>query len=129
MLQGEHITSFTLKGGSGASFADPPNSIEVPCGTYPGATVVLDAGNGRTFTGTVSSFRVVPNEPLVLKVGGPLVQRAKAAASGGFMRLVYQLVDRAGNEYRSASTSHADRPAFAVYKGGLKIAAGRFEYG
>ncbi len=68
-----------------------------------------------------------PEEPNVLKAGGPLQPMVTATRHGKILQLGYSLRDRGGESY--VSYIRGKLPQFAVYQGGKQIAAGAFEYG
>ncbi len=67
--------------------------------------------------------------PVVLSVGGPLTNSVTATRHGPDLRLDYRLVGAGGKIYQLANQNRSQPPEFAIYKGGRKIASGKFEFG
>jgi hypothetical protein len=105
-------------------------SIRLPVGTYRVQQIDLQGGYSGLLTRTDNLQRIVisPNEPAVLKVGGPLRQAVKADRHGPVLVLNYELTGIGGEMYIAPGTPLA-QPSFAIYRGDRLIASGQFEYG
>ncbi|MCE5231575.1 hypothetical protein LLG95_18510 [bacterium] len=104
-------------------------ALSVPVGTY-GAHAYI---SGKFTVGTVSAgtddFVINAQKPARLQIGSPLRNTARATRNGDRLELEYDVEDSGGNYCHTVfSTSWPDdwRPGYAVYKGPLKIASGRF---
>lgn len=129
-LEGGDIRLLVLQSGNKKqTFEDPGRSLMLEPGTYQISQLMLKSGLVNYPYGNskrLGPIRIGPEEPAVLKAGGPLEQRINVQREGQLLTMQYHLIGIAGEMYRN------DRrypPAFAVYKGDKKIASARFRFG
>jgi hypothetical protein len=105
-------------------------SIRLPAGTYRVQQIDLQGGYSSLSqrTNDLQRIAISPNQPAVLKAGGPLRQAVKAERRGPVLVLNYELAGIDGEMYRTPGTPET-QPSFAVYRGDKLIASGQFEYG
>lgn len=118
---------------TGVQFETPGQSVPLPAGQYRVEQVDLEEGYSLTPRAARHEwFDVTPEGPNELVVGAPLYPTASIARHGRFLQLDYDLVDDAGRSYQK-SGDHSEGlptpPRFSVFKDGLEIGSGSFEYG
>lgn len=118
----------TEDGGACGMLDWPAAAMRIPQGIYyPIRVDLLDS-----FYGSVRRWqKLEPGGNTLLKVGGPVHQEVSIERSGTFLSLSYALRGADDNEYapdRSLLSGESD-PRFAIYRGGLRVGTGPFEYG
>ena len=103
-------------------------TIEIPAGSYQVRLLTLK-GDYPCQPGSLAALgpiEISPEEPAVLKAGGPLEQTITVNRQGRTLVLGYGLRGIGDEEYQSHSAAHAK---FTAYQGQKAIATGAFEYG
>ncbi|KPK75480.1 MAG: hypothetical protein AMJ79_11130 [Phycisphaerae bacterium SM23_30] len=130
-IEGKSVRELVLqrKDGITKTFKKPGEVIELPIGEYHIYYVYLE-GKYQSYAyrdSEVEWVKAEPNEPGILKVGGPLKQGVKVRRRGRNLLLDYELWGRGDEKYQNLDISKP--PQFAVYQGDKKIGSGTFEYG
>lgn len=129
-IEGKGIERLVLKNkdGNRETIKRPGEIVSLPAGEYRLYEVKLEGGFS-SFVGGYSGDWIAaePNNPGVLKVGGPLKQKLDVVRHGNVLILKHSLNGIGGNVYRADNND--TRPGFVVYKGDKEIASGKFEYG
>jgi len=131
-IEGTHITKLVLEGGDAPhteELTDPNASLTLPVGAYRVQLIELQGGYicpAQSLIG-LERIAVMEDTPEVLKVGGPLRQEVTVNRQGRVLVLNYRLLGIGGERY--SDTTRNKPPRFTIYKGGVAIASGNFEYG
>lgn len=134
-ITGKCIQRLVLPGGPYLVVLDQPAaSVQVPTGSYNQPEILLEQNGAEAFCNPGRSLfekRLFVGDkiPAVLNVGGPLTNSVTASRHGQDLRLDYRLVGVGGETYQLANQDRSRAPEFAIYKGGKKIASGKFEFG
>ena len=130
-LSGQFVYYTVLRDNNGytAVLREPPDTLQLPQGTYAVSATWLKKG-------TAEAFQLV-HAPMVLKaatatnlvLGGPLTNSVVLSRYGRKLVMNYQLKGADGGTYRLADQDRARPPEFTVYYGGKKALAGKFEFG
>ena len=125
-IEGEGIEQLILAGSQGRStqLDHPEGTVTIPAGRYRARKLTLEGGFACYEARNVT---IEPNEPAVLKIGGPLRQDLRVERHGRTLRLSHRLLGQGGEQYRPVRRGEA--PGFTVYRADRKIASGQFEYG
>lgn len=132
-ITGKFIQRLVLPGGQILVVLDQPSEIvKVPVGRYRAPEVQL-AGNGAVavrnanFPDTEGGIAVTAQSAAVLVDGGPLTNRVVVNREGHDLRFDYRLVGANEQAYRLVGPVR--QPEWTVFRGGKRIASGRFEFG
>jgi hypothetical protein len=155
-ISGSHIRRLVLEGEPClVVLAHPEASVRVPVGRYYprcvwlqkgrteayfrfgvltlGKTTVLDEVTGAQLPvmAPPPPERVVVDErrPGMISVGGPLTNCVSATHRGRELFLSYKLLGAGGGEYRPVGRDFEEQPQFTIREGGLRVGAGKFEFG
>ncbi len=135
-LAGKFIKRLVLTGGKFATVLDQPEAVvKVPVGTYRQCQVQLAQGGAEAFRESSrygaspedKGTTVTATKPAVLTVGGPLTNSVTVNRSGRSLNLAYELLGAGGETYQLLGARQ--RPEFAAYRAGKKVASGKFEFG
>ncbi len=103
----------------------------VPAGTYNIEDCVLDVIPGMfrqpSFIRCGQKITVKPGKTASLEIGPPLRNTVQVTRDRNALRLTYQLLGRAGEQYEYYNWR--DRPRFAVYKGPFELGGGALPFG
>lgn len=132
-IEGKFIRRLTLENKNGhlEQIDQPGPKLSLPAGQYRVRQVDLEGGYRHVDPYSAAKtqwFTLAAGRPYQLKLGAPLRPHVKATRVGRFLELDYELLGAGGRKY-SPQQPQANRPQFAVYKGGGRIGSGRFEYG
>lgn len=109
----------------------PAGVISVPVGNYRVDHCILNEEPGRRlaprFVGCDGSVSILPGQTTSLRVGAPLSNGIEVSRDRNLLHLKHQLTGAGGERYECYDPR--DSPAFAIYKGPLKIAGGTFPFG
>ena len=134
-LPGQYIRRLVLRGRPYRVILDQPAGVvRIPTGNYNEPEILLEKNGASAFcTSDVSQFdrqiSVNDKTAAVLNVGGPVTNSVIATGQGRDLRLDYRLVGAGGEIYQRTIQNRCSPPAFAISKGGKKIASGTFEFG
>jgi hypothetical protein len=134
-ITGKFIQRLVLPGGTYLVVLDQPAaSVQVPTGSYNQPDIRLEQNGTEAYCNSTQPqvggrISVADQAPGVLNVGGPLTNSVTANRHGRDLQLDYQLVGAGGNINQLANQNRSRPPEFAIYKGGRKIASGKFEFG
>ncbi len=134
-ITGRFIQRLVLPGGPYLVVLDQPAvSVQVPTGSYNQPDIRLEQNGTEAYCNSTQPqvggrISVAGQTPVVLSVGGPLTNSVTATRHGPDLRLDYRLVGAGGKIYQLANQNRSQPPEFAIYKGGRKIASGKFEFG
>ncbi len=129
-IEGKGIKRLVLKNkdGNRETIRRPGEIVSLPAGEYRLREVYLEGGFSSSVGGDRCDWIAAePNNPGVLKVGGPLKQKLDVVRHGNVLILKHSLNGIGGNVYRADNRD--TQPGFVVYKGDKEIASGKFEYG
>lgn len=108
-----------------------PGPLALPAGIYQVADCLLERQPGQssfpTFIRCAQKVSVSPDGASSLRLGLPLENSVLARRDGNLVRLTYQLLGAGGEQYQYYNW--ANRPSFSIYKGPLKLAAGKLPFG
>jgi hypothetical protein len=131
-IEGTNISRLVLVGQDNhrEEWSHVSGSLSLPAGTYRVQQIELQGGYSAfpAGAGALAEIVISPDQPAVLKAGGPLRQTVSINRRGSVLVLNYGLVGIGDEEYRPATRSQ-EPPSFTVYKGNRTIASGKFEYG
>ncbi len=103
----------------------------VPTGSYKITGCVLDQARSLlyqpSFIRCDRTVVVEPGQTASLAIGPPLRNTVKVTRERNLLRLTYQLLGQAGEQYEYYNWR--DRPRFAVWNGPVKIGAGALPFG
>ena len=125
-----------LHGSQYAVVMDQPGAVmQVPVGSYGPCRVQLKQGGAEAYRELAGSggseaqnaTKVSAGKPATLVAGGPLTNSVTVSRRGRTLNLGYQLLGAGGESYRLLGARQ--EPEFAAYRGGQKIASGRFQFG
>ncbi len=80
----------------------------------------------------MGSVNLLKGKENVLKIGGPLRNSVSIQRSGKILKFDYELLGQGGEKYNAQQITQYDnekKPSVAIYKGGMQLATGDFEYG
>jgi hypothetical protein len=135
-LTGQFIKRVILHGSKFTVVMDQPEPVvKVPVGSCGPCQVQLKQGKGEAFreaarfAGSQSgnATTVSASKPAVFAVGGPLTNSVAVVRQGRALNLSYQLLGAGGETYQMLGARQ--QPEFAAYRGGKKVASGKFEFG
>jgi hypothetical protein len=135
-LSGKYIKRLVLPGTKFTVVLDQPEPVvKVPVGSYGRCQVQLEQGGAQAYR-EATRFNYSPGEkattvtvtkPAVLTVGGPLTNSITVSRRGRALNLGYQCLGAGGEAYTLLGARR--EPEFAAYRGGKKIASGKFQFG
>lgn len=134
-ITGGFIQRLMLQDGPYLVVLDHPQSVvQVPIGHYRGLRIRLKQGEAEAWWDSDArqpgiSIAVDEKKPVLLAVGGPLTNSVSVTRRGKYLDLNYQLIGVGGGAYKLARQDSSHPPEVAIYKGGKKIASGKFQYG
>jgi len=130
-IAGDFVQRVTLLGGPWFVVIDKPESaVKVPAGSYNQFNIYLKNGDiGAYRTGGQKRITIEEKKLAVLTAGGPLTNSVAVSRRGDYLNFNYQLLGAGGEAYQLAQPDRAKPPEFVVYRGGKKIASGKFEFG
>ncbi|MEN8127516.1 MAG: hypothetical protein ABFR90_06880 [Planctomycetota bacterium] len=111
------------------------SEMTVPVGNFWCRSLSLKGNEDRSVTPQGIDgigVSVVAETDNVLKAGAPLNHQVKIQRSGKVLKFDYELVGIGGEKYDMRQISGYDnnnKPSVAIYKVGMQLAAGEFEYG
>ena len=131
-IEGTHISRLILERQDKhrEEWSNLSGSISVPVGTYRVQQIELQGGYSYASAGEADLSRITisPDQPAVLKAGGPLRPAVRTERRGRVLVLNYELVGIGSEKYRPVPTPQGP-PSFTIYKGDRAIASGQFQYG
>ncbi len=129
-IQGKHIRELVLTGSNVPvciAFT-PGDRLRLPAGMYSVNSVRLEGGWELGYPRDGNAYRVTPEKPVTLPVGGPLRQRITAERHVNRLDLSLAVTGAGGLPYSREGQFDAP-PQFAVYRGDTQVHTGTFEYG
>jgi hypothetical protein len=132
-ITGKFIRRLVLPGGQSLVVLDQPSEIvQVPVGRYRAPQVQL-AGKGAeavrnaNFPETERGITVTEKSAAMMADGGPLTNMVIVNREGQDLRFDYRLVGANEQPYKLVGPMR--QPEWSVFRGGKRIASGRFEFG
>jgi hypothetical protein len=105
-------------------------TVVLPADAYRIADCLITANSQQrpmpTFLRSDRVVTIKPHETQSLEIGPPLRNTASVARDRNLLRLTYQLLGKAGEQYECLGL---DRPSFRVYQGAVKLGGGMLPYG
>ncbi len=131
-LEGQSITRLVLKHketGQREVFRRPEQSIELPVGHYSVQEVHLEGGYTSGLQRDTKHYLVsaTSDDPVTLKLGGPLKPTVSIDRQGRQLVMTYALLGVGGQQYTGGNPLNP--PTFTAYRGDKAIASDSFEYG
>ena len=131
-LGGDFIREVRLEGVDTVLLFNPPPAVPVPAGLYQNHQIAYLAAPGKPVEAFVISYdhlTVTAGKTTVFDVGGPLRSSIQVSQSGRTLRLIHRLTGIGGLPVVRTGQANPRPPAFAIYQGDRRLAAGQFEYG
>lgn len=130
-LTGESLYYAVLRATNGYTVLlwESPGTVKVPQGVYTVRAVRLKKGAAEAFRLPAEPRLINATTPTTLVLGGPLTNSVTLTRQGRRLNMNYQLVGADGGSYRLAQQDRSRPPEFVVYRGGKKVASGKFEFG
>ena len=131
-LQARGCRYLCLRSGDLAVVLDASKgTLPLPAGTYQIADCLLEQEPDQSMPATLvrcdTKVSVEPGQTASLAVGLPLKNSLAVTRDRNLLRLTYQLLGAAGEQYEYYNWR--DRPTFSVFKGPIRIGTGALPYG